>query len=523
MNSLDYSVVVLYLLALLGFGYLLRRQNSETDYYLGGRRLGWMPLTLSVMATQLSAVSFISAPAFVGLREGGGLQWLTFELAVPLAMLMVMFVIAPPLYRTGIVSIYDFLDQRFGHSTRALISLSFQIVRSFSTGIMVYAIALILQAVLGIPLWQSVIAVGLITLIYATTGGMKAVVYGDAIQMILILVGIVLVIGFAVVELGGLSAALAEIDRDRLQAIDIDATGFDGEGFGLLPMLFGGFVLYASYYGCDQSQAQRILSARNEGDVRRLLAANGLMRFPIVILYCFAGLVVGASFVNDPSLMAQVPTDKPDYMMPIYIIERLPNGVIGLLVVAMLSAAMSSLSSAVNSLAAVTERDLIMLGIISDRPGDVVQTARLLSIGWGAVIMALSFFAGAIAPTVIEAINKVGSALYGPVLGVFLMAILLKRRSELAANLGLLAGLALNLYFWICVPDLFWMWWNVTGLLVTLMIGVTGSVLLSNTHDVEAAPEPHTSLPPVWKYSFSLTLAFAVILLVSWMAPLMLA
>ncbi|MEL7130048.1 MAG: sodium transporter, partial [Pseudomonadota bacterium] len=132
MNTLDYIVVGTYLMALIGFGYVLRQQNSEQDYYLGGRELGWFPLTLSVMATQLSAISFVSAPAFVGLREGGGLQWLTFELAVPLAMLLVMFVIAPPLYRAGVVSIYDFLDQRFGRSTRLFVSLSFQIVRSFS-------------------------------------------------------------------------------------------------------------------------------------------------------------------------------------------------------------------------------------------------------------------------------------------------------------------------------------------------------------------------------------------------------
>ncbi|MEL7113863.1 MAG: sodium transporter, partial [Pseudomonadota bacterium] len=313
MNTFDYLVVGTYLIALIGFGFLLRQQNSEQDYYLGGRELGWFPLTLSVMATQLSAISFVSAPAFVGLREGGGLQWLTFELAVPLAMLIVMFVIAPPLYRAGIVSIYDFLDRRFGRSTRLLISLSFQVVRSFSTGIMVYAIALILEAVLAIPLWQSVIAVGLITLIYSTSGGMKAVVYGDAIQMVLILGGILLVTGYAVADLGGIGSAIGEIDRDRLQAIDVNALGFSGDEFGLFPMLFGGFVLYASYYACDQSQAQRILSARNEGDMRRLLFANGLLRFPIVVLYCFAGLVISASFFNDPELLAKVPTDKPDY------------------------------------------------------------------------------------------------------------------------------------------------------------------------------------------------------------------
>lgn len=523
MNGFDYTIVAIYLIALLVFGYVLRQQNTEQEYYLGGRALGWLPLTLSVMATQLSAISFVSAPAFVGLREAGGLQWLTFELAVPLAMVLVMFVIAPPLYRAGIVSIYDFLDQRIGRSTRLLISLSFQIVRSFSTGIMVYAIALILEAVLAIPLWQSVVAVGVITLIYATSGGMKAVVYGDAIQMVLILGGILLVSGYAVAELGGIGAAIGAMDQDRLRAIDVQALGVNGDAFGLVPMLFGGFVLYASYYACDQSQAQRILSARNEGDIRRLLFANGVMRFPIVILYCFAGLVIGASFANDPALLAKVPADKPDYMMPIFIIERLPHGVIGLLIVAMLSAAMSSLSSAVNSLAAATKEDLAMLGWVPNQAHQQLKIARLLSIAWGVVILGLSFFAGSIAPTVIEAINKVGSALYGPILGVFLIATLQARRSEVAANIGLLAGLALNVYFWLYVPELFWMWWNVTGLAVTLFT----NALISRLMPVERGPDnrllPDAPMAIVRPYCLALLSAFLVILSASWAAPVILA
>ncbi len=149
MNSFDYIVVIGYLAAMLMFGLFLSKQNDEGDYFLGNKGIGWFPLGLSAMATQLSAISFISAPAFVGLREGGGLKWLTFEFALPLAMLLVMFVIMPPLYRSGVISIFDFLEQRIGRSTRFLISISFQIVRAFGTGIMVYTTGIIIEAVLG--------------------------------------------------------------------------------------------------------------------------------------------------------------------------------------------------------------------------------------------------------------------------------------------------------------------------------------------------------------------------------------
>ncbi|MBT8099877.1 MAG: sodium transporter, partial [Gammaproteobacteria bacterium] len=248
-----------------------------------------------------------------------------------------------------------------------------------------------------------------------------------------------------------------------------------GDEFGFLPMLFGGFVLYASYYGCDQTQAQRILSAKDMKDARTLLFANGVLRFPLVLLYCFVGLIVGVAIMNDPSLAARIPADKPDYMMPIFIIERLPHGVIGLLLVAILAAAMSSLSSAVNSLAAVTMEDLSVLGAKPQSPKQEVIWARIVSIFWGIVILIMSLFAGSIAPTVIEAINKVGSALYGPILAVFLLGMLSKRVNGAGASVGLIVGVAVNLYLWKAQPQVFWMWWNFIGLVVTGVIALVVS------------------------------------------------
>lgn len=364
MNILDYSVVVIYLIGLLGMGFMWRSQHSEQDYFLGGKTLGWFPLTLSTMATQLSAISFISAPAFVGMREGGGLQWLAYEFAVPLAMILVALVIMPALYRAGVVSIYDLLERRYGRSTRFLVSVVFQVVRAFGTGIMVYAVSIILQAMFNVPMWVSIVIVGIITLVYSTSGGMKAVVYGDVIQMGLIFLGLILVAFFGLQELGGADVFWQSVDPERFNPVNVSAFGFNNDEFGLIPMIFGGFVLYASYYGCDQTQAQRAMSAKNVHDVKKLLFANGILRFPLVLLYCITGLIVGVVVQNSPELMAQIPADKPDYMMPIFILAHMPNGVIGILLVAILSAAMSSLSSTVNSLAAVTLEDLNTLGLL---------------------------------------------------------------------------------------------------------------------------------------------------------------
>jgi Na+/proline symporter len=237
MNSLDYSIVAIYLIGLLLMGFVLRKQTSKQDSFLAGRSIGWKPL--SIMPTQLSAVSFISAPAFVGLRESGGMVWLSYELDLPLAMLLLLYWILPALYRSGVLSVYDFLEQRFSKTTRLLISVVFQISRSFATAIMIYAISLILQSTMGLAFWQSVGLISVITIIYSLQGGMKAVVYGDATQRCLIVIGAPVCLGFGLYHIGGWQQFFQLVDTERLTALKTPSNGFDSEGFGLLLMLFG--------------------------------------------------------------------------------------------------------------------------------------------------------------------------------------------------------------------------------------------------------------------------------------------
>lgn len=470
MNFLDYAVVAIYLVGLLWMGFALRGQHSKQDYFLGGRSLGWKSLTLSVMATQLSAISFISAPAFVGLREGGGLQWLSYELGVPLAMILLMATVLPVLYRSGVVSIYDYLESRYGRSTRILLSVVFQFSRAFATGIMVYAVSIILQGTMGIEPWQAILVTGVITVLYSLQGGMKAVVYGDVVQMVIILLGTAVCLGYGLYYLGGFDAFVAQVDGNRLQAINLDSWGFSGDSFGFWPMLFGGIVLYASYYGCDQTQAQRALSAKDDTQLKHILLANGLGRFPITLMYCFSGLVIGTLALSDGGFAAQLPESNPDWMMPIFILNYLPHGIIGLLVVAILAAAMSSLSSTINSLAAVSLEDYCRLTNKEIDNTAYLNYAKYIGFFWGAVTLLLSFYADDIAPTVIEAINKVGSVSYGPIFALFLLAALDKRLQAKHINIGLLSGVAVNIYLWLDVPEIFWFWWNFIGLVVTTVV-----------------------------------------------------
>lgn len=493
MNYIDYIIIIVYLLAFLGIGYFFKENKNSKDYFLGGQSMGWLPLSLSTMATQLSAISFISAPAFVGLKEGGGLKWLTYEFGVPLAMAFLLIAIIPTLYKSGIVSVYEYLEKRFDASSRLLISFVFQISRSVATGVMVYTMALILQATIGIDFWISILLIGVITMIYSFQGGMKAVIWGDVIQMCILFFGIVVCLVYGLSELGGIDNFITNVDKSRLTAVDFSKWGFNNadknDEFGFWPMVIGGFFLYASYYGTDQTQSQRLLSASGMPTIKKLLLANGVFRFPITLTYCIMGLVLGTLLLQDGSFQQMLDSvyqsnitslegKKADLMVPVFIIKYLPNGIIGILIVAIMSAAMSSLSSTVNSLSAVTLEDFIKRFNPDMSDKKYVSYSRLLSVFWGLVCLFFAFFAGSIEGTVIEVINKISSIFYGPILAAFILAILTKKTHALGANIGIIVGVLFNMYLWLYVPDIFWFWWNAIGCIVTIVVAYTVSLLI---------------------------------------------
>jgi len=497
MNTLDYVIVAAYLLGFLLLGNLFKDNKNSSDYFLGGRSMSWFPLSLSTMATQLSAISFISAPAFVGLKVNGGMQWLTYEMAVPLAMIFILLVIFPPLFRSGVVSIYEFVEQRFSRSTRMILSSVFQVSKALGTGVMVYTMAFILQAVLGIDFIYTILLISAITIIYSWQGGMKAVVWGDALQMIILFVGLIVcfVYGWQLFN----AIPEATIDASRTTAIDFN-WGFDGETYGIAPMIIGGFFLYASYYGCDQTQAQRLLSAKNENTVKKLLLANGLLRFPVVLVYCTMGLIIGSYAISNPDFMNAVvditkehfPQEyesnglKADLMMPVFILNYLPHGMIGLLMIGILSAAMSSLSSTVNSLAAVTVEDLFNKKEKPLSSEEYLKKSKLAVVFWGLMCIGAAYLFGGSDSPVIEIINAIGSVFYGPILATFVLAIFSKRVTAKGMNAGILVSVGLNLLLSSTIQkifgfdlgfDVFWIWLNFTGFVLAVAIAYAVSAI----------------------------------------------
>lgn len=470
----DWIVISAYLAGMIGLSWWLSRgQRDEADYYVGGRTLPWWALSLSTMATQSSANSFLGIPAFVALAPGGGLTWLQYELALPFAMILLMLFLVPVFRGLHLISVYEYLERRFDRGTRLLLSGVFLLSRGLATGVALYAAALVLQVCTGLPLGWAIVLMGGITVLYDTLGGMKAVVWSDVVQMAVLFAGI-FVCGHVALEFaGGWSAALATHAPERLAGIELAHGVGDGARTPFWGFMLGGLVLYLSYYGVDQSQVQRQLAAPSVRDAKRTLIFNGVARFPLTLLYALLGLAVGAVYHLSPELRAAVPEGRLDYLVPRFIELYLPAGLRGLLVAAILAAAMSSLDSALNSLSAATLRDFVAPRLASS--ARLLTASRLVTLGWGAAITCFGFWVGDISTTVVEGINRLGAFFYGPLLAAFACGVLDCRARGPGIVAGVVAGVGVNvaLLLW-QGPALFWMWWNLTGLIAAA--GVTALV-----------------------------------------------
>ncbi len=458
---LDLAIVALYLLVIVGMSLAFAwRQRTGDDYFLAGRSMGSVPLAMSITANQASAVSLVGAPAFVALRDGGGLRWLQYELAVPLAMLLLSAILLPALRSVPGASIYAYAETRFGRATRRALAGSFLIPRGLALGVILYASALVVAEALGCSVDTALLAVGVFSVAYTSLGGIVADIWSDVLQLVLLWGG-TFVSAFYLLERTGLEL-LSAIPDERAETFVLGAPAEDP--FSLWPMLFGGLFLYLSYYGCDQSQAQRLLTAKSDSHARRALLLNGLLRFPLVLTYCALGLLLAALLSTDATFASAMEGRPADSLVPVFMMNYLPPGLRGLLLAAILAAAMSSIDSALNSLAAVTLDDVF--GIDPSRQS--VWSGRATSLAWGllAVVSGMAFARSGAG--ILELVNMVGSAFYGPVLAVFVLGVLAPGVGGAAALVGLAAGLAGNFALASLAPAVPWLWWNPAGFLVAM-------------------------------------------------------
>ncbi len=491
-SFIDWLIIFVYLIGMIAMSfYLSKGQESKEDYYLGGNNTGFFPIAMSTIATQCSSNSILGGPAFVAFSVGGGLLWLQYEVALPFAMIFIMFFLLPFFKKLNIISIYAYLEKRFGFKTRLLLSLIFQLTRAFATGVLVYGISSILAFILGISYFWAVVLVAVVTIIYDSIGGIKAVIYSDMIQIFVIYACIIISFFYSLNLLGGFDKLFELIPLDRLQSLDFSKTGLgDSSDFSFLPMFIGGFFMYVAYYGCDQSQMQRQLSSKNLEDANKSLFLNGILRFPLVLCYCLFGLSILAFSKINPDFLNTMPVNPSgsanlNAAAPLYVISQFPVGLVGLFIVALFASAMSSLDSIINSLGAASMEDVVKPFVKLESKTELL-ISKLLTVFWGTLCTYFSFYVAGISDSVIVSVNKISSCLNGPILALFLIGILLKKVSESQALLGFIFGIALNVYLWLAVPELSWMWWNVFGFLVSFALAYLLSVFNPVVRDIDS-------------------------------------
>lgn len=478
LNYFDYLIFVVYFIILIWMSYKLGKgQKTQADYFVGSRNIPWWAIGLSTAATQISAIGYISVPAFVGLKKNGGMKFIQGEFALPLAMIFIMILLIPFFRKLELISVYEYLEKRFGPSVRYLISGVFLLSRGLATAVVLYAAAIVLSTILQFPLWATILIMGVITVIYDTLGGMKAVIYSDVLQMFILFFGAFLVCGYAVYDVGGFSNLFNIISTqmaDRVTILDFAHHGIgDGVQFSFWPQLIGGFFLLASYYGCDQTQTQRTLSANSLAATRKSLIFNGFYRFPMSLLLSLIGLALGAYVIANPAFHKLVSSlGKDDYLMPVFIMNVLPHGIKAIIFVAIMSAGMSSLDSGINSLSAVTIRDFVNPFFLKDKAAtkSFLTWSKATTVLWGIFVVLIAFFIGDISDTVLEAIGIVGSAFYGPILATFVIGVTYRKATTKGMFIGILAGVFFNFVLHQWFKDVFWMWWNVFGCLVSVIV-----------------------------------------------------
>ncbi|MCK4295835.1 MAG: sodium/solute symporter [Candidatus Marinimicrobia bacterium] len=458
---------------------LSKGQKNQVDYYVGGRKMKWWAIGVSTAATQTSAIGFMSVPAFVAMKQGGGMKLLQGEFILPIAMIFIMVFLIPFFRKLELISVYEYLEKRFDPSVKYLLSSMFLLSRGLATAIGFYMAGIVLSTVLKMPLWTTILLIGGITLIYDTLGGIKAVIYSDVLQMGILLMGAFLIAGYSIYEVGGFGLfkeIVATKMPARLQILDFRHTGLgDGVEFSFWPQVIGGFFLLSSYYGCDQTQTQRELSAATLTDTRNSLIFNGFFRFPLSLLYIFIGLSIGAyaiEHVQFTNLVHSMP--KVDYMVPIFIMNNIPHGFKALIFVAVLAAAMSSLDSAINSLSAASMKDFIEPLVLKKKKYKIsfLRLSKISTVTWGVIVTLLAFYVGNISGTVIESIGIVGSAFYGPILAAFLLGVGFKRTTARGVFIGVISGVLFNLVLHFWFQEIFWLWWNCFGCLVSIFVAL---------------------------------------------------
>lgn len=472
LRPIDFAVLLAYLIGITLFGAHFRRsQKSLRDYFLGGRELPWWAIMLSIVSAETSILTIISTP---GIAYGSNLNFLQLIFGYLVARVVVSFVLIPKYFAGEIFTAYQFIERRFGRPLKAFTAGLFLSTRALAEGVRVFAIAIVFEIIFRTGVLTAVIIVTVLTLIYTFEGGFTAVIWTDVTQLSIYLAGSVIALILVLHWIpGGWGAVnhLALVSGHKLEIFNF-AFNFH-QPYLFLSGLIGGTFLTSASHGTDQLIVQRLLAARNKRQSQTALLTSGL-----VILFQFAlFLVIGVALFAYYHVFAPgIHFARPDQIYPYFVVHSLPLGLAGLVTAAIIAAGMANLSAALNSLSSSSVMDFYRPWL---RPGKderhYMRVSRGMTVFWGAVLIIFALLAHLLKESVLVLALTVASFPYGSMLGIFMLAALVKKATPRGTLAGALIGLAVLLGV-MEFTSVAWTWYVVVGAVTTFVIGWLASL-----------------------------------------------
>ena len=500
LTAVDYVVIVLYLLGVAAFGIKAGgKQTSTTDYFLGGRDLPWWAVCFSVVATETSTLTVIGIPA---VAYGGTLTFLQLTFGYLIGRVIVSIIFLPRYYKGKLSTAYAFLGDRYGDTMRGTASVTFLVTRLLADGVRLFATAIPLKVIadsagLEMSYFQIIALIGLVTIIYTYIGGIKAVVWMDVVQMLVYVGGAVAAVAVLLGEVPAdwWSDAVAAGKATTVNfAFDQSLSSWLTDPYTFFTAVIGGAVFTMASHGTDQLIVQRLLTCRNLRDSQKALIGSGILVMFRFALFLVVGLLLW-SYYNGV-MVEELGLTRGDEIFPKFIIEGLPPGVSGLLLAGIVAAAMSTLSSSLNSLASSSMLDLYeRIRGRAIEGSKALTVSRMLTLVWGVVfILFANLFQNQENP-VVELGLAIASFTYGGLLGVFLLGLVNRRTNQVDAVISFVVTIAFMVWVIFAVwygPEVGWVvdiapsaetltqfslrpigwpWYTVIGSTVTLVLG----------------------------------------------------
>ena len=476
--TLDWVVVGLYLIGIVIFGLFKGgKQNSAQDYFLSEKKIHWLVVALSIVATETSSLTFISVP---GIAYSGNFSFLQLALGYIIGRVGVAYLLLPRYYQGSLTTVYALLETRFGLKLRRMASVVFIITRIFADGVRLYATAIPLVAICrGYQLFSDVpdamlyagaiLAIAIATLLYVQFGGVRAVIWTDLVQLCIYILGGLVAIMLISEKLSAPIAALAEAYKQgKFAVFNFSWQNLWSSPYQFFWALVGGAALSMASHGADYIIVQRLFATQELRSSQKAIIASGIIVLGQFTLFLLIGVMLYA-FYNGTAM-------RGDEVFPKFIVSGLPNGIAGLVVAAMLSAAMSTLSSSINAIASSTVFDLYSATEQGKRatPEEKLKLSKLISLIWSAVLTLSAIAYLGLDKSVVEVALSVASFTYGGLLGVFFLCIFFEHIESRAAIVGFLTSITVMAMV-ITQTAIAWTLYTVIGLATTLLVAQVAS------------------------------------------------